>query len=63
MLYRTYVPKEQVMKPDKDGMVRDHYTGEKIRYSEAEKGHLMYCQLPPLTLTSFAKKWGLVTIR
>ena len=21
------------------------------------------CQLPPLTLTSFAKKWGLVTIR
>ncbi len=42
MLYRTYVPKEQVMKPDKDGMVRDHYTGEKIRYSEAEKGHLMY---------------------
>jgi len=23
----------------------------------------MPCQLPPLTLTSFAKKWGLVTIR
>ena len=30
------------MKPDKNGMVTDHYTGEKIRYSEAEKGHLMY---------------------
>ena len=30
------------MKPDKDGMVTDHYTGEKIKYSEAEKGHLMY---------------------
>ena len=42
MLYRTYVPKEQVMTPDKNGMVTDHYTGEKIRYSEAEKGHLMY---------------------
>ena len=42
MLYRTYQPKEQVMKPDKNGMVTDHYTGEKIRYSEAEKGHLMY---------------------
>ncbi|MBR0484816.1 MAG: hypothetical protein IJJ69_08590 [Oscillospiraceae bacterium] len=26
-------------------------------------GYLSACQLPPLTLTSFAKKWGLVTIR
>ena len=39
---RTNVPKDQVMQPDKKGMVTDHYTGQKVRYSDAEKGHLLY---------------------
>ena len=39
---RVYTSKEQVMQADKNGMVRDHYTGKQIRYADAEKGHMLY---------------------
>ena len=38
-----------------------------LKLAEARDTHsehaIAKCQLPPLTLTSFAKKWGLVTVR
>ena len=37
--------------------------GMHIALSKLIDSGMSECQLPPLTLTSFAKKWGLVTIR
>lgn len=40
---RVYIKKEKAIgKPDEKGYYTDHYTGEKVHYTQVQKGHLMY---------------------